>query len=296
MSGYTSSLYDDSCASRETSSLSVQLAENNPGPVGPEYNSGLHDRLCVTATSTISTPASTILCGADTADLHGDHRTSTEKCNRESDTPPTTGLLFKSLPYPQERLRTTLGNQPESVEQVCAKRTFQDGGYPHSKGPPETRRLASQSRLEGCLFSVPIDYQHRKFLRFIFKRKTYQFNCLPFGMSSAPWVFTKTLKPVLAVLRERGVRLIAYVDDILILAESRDLIQDQVTGMLYLLECLGFIVDRKKSILNPTQVIEFLGLSVDSIAMKLRLPLIKMKHIRAEARKLARETSVSALL
>ena len=78
---------------------------------------------------------------------------------------------------------------------------------------------------------------------------------------------------------ERGVRLIAYIDDTLILAESRDLIQDQVTGMLYLLECLGFIVNRKKSTLNPTQVIEFLGLSVDSIAMELRLPLIKMKHI-----------------
>ena len=110
---------------------------------------------CVTATSTISTPASTILCGADTADLHGDHRTSTEKCNRGSDTPPTTRLLFKSLPCPQERWRTTPGNQPESVEQVCAKRTFQDGGYPHSKGPPETRRLASQSRPEGCLFFSP---------------------------------------------------------------------------------------------------------------------------------------------
>ena len=115
-----------------------------------------------------------------------------------------------------------------------------------------------------------------------------------FGPSSAPWVFTKTLKPVLAVLRERGARLIAYIDDILILAESRDLIQDQVTGMLYLLERLGFIVDRKKLILNPTQVIEFLGLSVDSIAMEPRLPLIKMKHIRTEASRLARETSVSA--
>ena len=41
----------------------------------------------------------------------------------------------------------------------------------------------------------------------------YQFNCLPFSLSSAPWVFTKTLKPVIALLRELGVRLIAYIDD-----------------------------------------------------------------------------------
>ena len=143
-------------------------------------------------------------------------------------------------------------------------------------------------------FSIPIHHQHRKFLRFTFKWKSYQFECLPFGLSSAPWVFTKTLKPVLAVLRERGVRLIAYIDDILILAESRDLIQDQVTGMLYLLECLGFIVNRKKSILNPAQVIEFFGLSVDSITMEMRLSQLKMAQIRAEPCKLGRQTTISA--
>ena len=65
--------------------------------------------------------------------------------------------------------------------------------------------------------------------------------------------------------------LIAYIDNILILAESRELILDHVTGIRYLLECLGFIVNTKKSILNPTQVIEFLGLSVDSLAMEVRL-------------------------
>ena len=38
-----------------------------------------------------------------------------------------------------------------------------------------------------------------------------------------PWVFTKTLKPALALLRARRVRLIAYIDDILVLAESKEL-------------------------------------------------------------------------
>jgi len=142
-------------------------------------------------------------------------------------------------------------------------------------------------------FSIPIHPNHKKFLRFIFKEKTHQFNCLPFSLSSAPWVFTKTLKPALAILREKGVCLIAYIDNILILAESRELILDHVTGIRYLLECLGFIVNTKKSILNPTQVIQFLGLSVDSIAMEVKLPPIKLKQIRADARKLARQETVS---
>ena len=128
------------------------------------------------------------------------------------------------------------------------------------------------------------------------KRRLTNFNCLPFSLSSAPWVFTKTLKPALAILQVRGVWLIAYIDDILVLAESRDLILDQVTGMLYLLECLGFIVNTKKSVLNPAQVIEFLGLTVDSVAMEIRLPPIKIKQIRAEACKLVRQKTVSACM
>jgi len=58
---------------------------------------------------------------------------------------------------------------------------------------------------------------------------------------------------------------------------------DHLTGTVHLLENLGFIINQKKSVLTPTQSIEFLGLTVDSLAMELRLPLTKMKQIRAEA-------------
>ena len=57
---------------------------------------------------------------------------------------------------------------------------------------------------------------------------TYEFNCLPFGLSSAPWVFTKTLKPVAALLRELGVRMVIYIDDILIMAESMELAKSKL--------------------------------------------------------------------
>ena len=63
---------------------------------------------------------------------------------------------------------------------------------------------------------------------------------------------------------------------------------------MYLLNCLGFIINEKKSVLEPTQSLDFLGLSVDTVTMELRLPGDKMKSIRAEARKLVREELVSA--
>ena len=148
--------------------------------------------------------------------------------------------------------------------------------------------------LKDAFFTIPIHVAHRKYLWFTLQGKVYEFNCLPFGLSSAPWVFTKTLKPVIALLRELGVRLIAYIDDILILAESREELERHVVALIYLLECMGYIINSKKSITNPAQTLEFLGLIVDTLSMELRLPLDKLKKIRAESRKLAREQTTSA--
>ena len=49
-------------------------------------------------------------------------------------------------------------------------------------------------------FMVPIAQEDREFLRFYWKHKALQFNCLPFGLSSAPRVFTKTTNPMITVL------------------------------------------------------------------------------------------------
>ena len=69
--------------------------------------------------------------------------------------------------------------------------------------------------------------------------------------------------------------LIAYINDLLILAGSRELILDPMIGVQYLLESLGFIVNIKKSMLTPAQVmaqvIKFLSLSTDFKAMEIRL-------------------------
>ena len=68
--------------------------------------------------------------------------------------------------------------------------------------------------LKDAYFTVPIHRDHWKFLHFVVDQVHYQFTCLPFGLSCAPWVFTKVLKPVAALLRSVGLRLIVYIDDI----------------------------------------------------------------------------------
>ena len=136
--------------------------------------------------------------------------------------------------------------------------------------------------LKDAYFTVPVWKGHQKFLRFIWKETLWEFACLPFGLASAPRTFTKIMKPVVATLRNLGIRLIIYLDDLLILADSEQAARLHLATAMNLLESLGFIINLKKSVLTPVQTIEFLGMSVDSVTLCLALPRDKVRSIRRE--------------
>ena len=130
---------------------------------------------------------------------------------------------------------------------------------------------------------MPIHQQSQSLLGFLWNSRKFQFTCLPFGLSCAPRIFTKILKPVVAYLRERGVRLIIYIDDVAIMAPSEQLAESHLRLTLDLLEILGFLINYPKCVLHPTQTIDFLGFVVNSREMKLYLPQEKMVTISKEA-------------
>jgi hypothetical protein len=120
---------------------------------------------------------------------------------------------------------------------------------------------------------------HRKFLRFVWRESCYEFVALPFGLSSAPWAFTKLLRVVVAYLRKNGLRLIIYLDDILIVASSLLAARSAVALTKKTLESLGFVISLEKSVEDPVQILEYLGLSINTITMKLSLPEKKISDI-----------------
>ena len=74
--------------------------------------------------------------------------------------------------------------------------------------------------LKDAYYSVPINPLHKKYLIFEYKDTLYEFTCLPNGLASAPRVFTKVMKPIIALLRSKGYLLVIYIDDILLLAAT----------------------------------------------------------------------------
>ena len=148
--------------------------------------------------------------------------------------------------------------------------------------------------LKDAYLQIPIHPDHQHLLQFIWGQKHFKFQCLPFGLSSAPRVFTKLLKPVVGFLRQIGLRLIVYLDDMLFMYTYKDQLEAMAPMICKIFEALGLMVNTKKSLLNPTQVVEFLGFQINSLTMTFNLPSEKGRKIQQEAANLLKSQSISA--
>ena len=145
--------------------------------------------------------------------------------------------------------------------------------------------------LKDTYFTILMRPTHQPFLRFMANQQHYQFICLPFGLSCAPWVLTKVMKPISIFLRSMGVRMIVYIDGILVMGESPEQVKGHLEAFTYLLTGLGFVINIPKSITTPAQQMEYLGLLVDSTTLHLSLPGEKLHHIRSEIDQITKKSS-----
>ena len=159
----------------------------------------------------------------------------------------------------------SLGNKFEISEQFHPQLTFQNGGTQftskHATGKgfhvqirPKRRLLlcaTKKGKQEICAFPVG----------------SVPSLCLCFGLGPAPLIFTKILKIPISSLRRLQIRVIIYLDDMILMSQTIELLISMDT-VIFLLTHLGFVINPKKSMLNPVQKIEFLGLETDSVAMK----------------------------
>lgn len=84
------------------------------------------------------------------------------------------------------------------------------------------------------------------------------------GKSLARRVFIEVLKPVMAYARCHGVRLVIFIDDILIIGHNHQECLEHVSFLKNLLTDLSFIVNTEKSHLEPIQSQIFVGFIVNS--------------------------------
>ena len=141
--------------------------------------------------------------------------------------------------------------------------------------------------LQDAYFHVPIHPSSRKYLRFAFENRVYQFQVLPFGLNTAPQVFTRLGHTVTAYLHRQGISVIPYLDDWLIHQPDRQVLLRHQAQLLNSLDLVGFILNQKKSELDLTQDLQFLGIHLRLDLGKALLPESKAWEIVARARHLS---------
>ena len=107
-------------------------------------------------------------------------------------------------------------------------------------------------------------------------RKFYVFRVLPLGLASACYVFTKLLQPLMKRWRSLGLHAILYIDDSICASASKaKSIEDRhiVTSDL---ERAGFVLNVSKSHLEPHQIADWLGFSIDLCTGCFRVPSDKV--------------------
>ena len=122
--------------------------------------------------------------------------------------------------------------------------------------------------LKDAYFQIPIHGSSRKLLRFMSEGTVYQFKALCFGLSTPPQVFTRVFAAVSAWAHARGIRLLRYLDDWLVLSSSEQKAKESIRELLSLCRTLGIVINEKKSDLVPSQSAKYLGMTIDTGAGK----------------------------
>lgn len=125
--------------------------------------------------------------------------------------------------------------------------------------------------LKDAYFHISILPQHRKYLRFACGGEAFQYRVLPFGLALSPRTFTKIVEAALAPLRMQGIRILNYIDDWLILAQTHDMAVRHRDVVLTHIRRLGFRLNTARSVLVPARTTISLGVLWDSMTMRARL-------------------------
>ena len=125
---------------------------------------------------------------------------------------------------------------------------------------------------------------------------------LPFGLRSAPLIFTAVADVLQWMMQEKGAVLVYhYLDDFITIGSpgSSDC-RKNLDIILHVCRITGMPVEESKTE-GPSPVIKFLGMELDSVAMEIRLPQDKLENLRVllkewKGKKAGRKRSLLSLI
>ena len=129
--------------------------------------------------------------------------------------------------------------------------------------------------------NIPVHPEDRWLLGMMWDGALYVDTALPFGLRSAPKIFTAVADAAQWIIQREGVDfIIHYLDDFLVIGgpESHEC-AEALSTVLRVFERLGLPVALNK-LEGPSTCLTFLGFELDSVAMIIRLPYQKLVELQ----------------
>ena len=144
-----------------------------------------------------------------------------------------------------------------------------------------------------AFWQVSIRPSFQKYLCFVLDGTVFMFLKLPFGLTSAPWAFSRLMRPIKKYLRSLKVHVSAFLDDFMIAALYRDLCSVHTNWTADLLAWLGFSINEEKSERAPKQSIVYLGVLINLHSLTIALPPEQVANVSAQCNKLLNSRFIS---
>ena len=113
--------------------------------------------------------------------------------------------------------------------------------------------------LSSAYSHIPIHPTSRKFLRFFWRNKAFQFKNLPFGLSSAPFVFSLIVSQVAKFFHSRSILSHFYLDDLQFFAHAQRTLTQNQPLIIFVVQILGWLINFEKSDLDISQQNVYIG-------------------------------------
>ena len=147
--------------------------------------------------------------------------------------------------------------------------------------------------LKDAYFHLPVSQALRPYLCHKVGNQVWEYQAGPFGLNVMPQLFQKVMGLFERKWRKRGVQVYIYLDDILILGPTPNLLNQHLRIVVEDLINSGFKINLKKSQLEPSQIVSHLGFVLNFQDGKLQISPHKLKGIKKELGKFVTKTSMS---